>query len=83
MGVFFGVLAAISLGFLWLRGAWRLPLLLTLAYCAVGGLLALEDAPKSFAAVLLFIWAPFVVRRLIQRPRTLKVIEGQYVTIRD
>lgn len=83
MGVVFGGLALIGVGYFWLRGGWTLPLLLTLAYCGIGGLLALEDAPKSFAAVLLFIWAPFVVRRMMRRPRTLEVIEGEYVAIRD
>lgn len=83
MVVVFGVMAALGVGFFWLRGGWTLPLLLTLAYCGFGGLLALEDAPGSFAVVLLLIWAPCLVWRMAQRPRTLKVIEGEYVAIRD
>ena len=63
--IFIAVPFALVVGYLWLRGGWMTPVLLTLAYAVAGGLLALDDGHiKSFLAVLLFIWAPFMVRRV-------------------
>lgn len=84
MVVVFGALAALGVGFFWLRGGWTLPLLLTLAYCPYGGLAALADsAPLVFVVPVMFIWAPCLVRAMVRRPRTLQVIEGQCVAISD
>ena len=68
-----GGLAALIVGAWWLRGGWVLPVLLTLGYCGVGGLLALDDDHiKSFLAVVVAIWLPFAVWRMMgRRPRPL------------
>ena len=67
-----GGLVALIVGAWWLRGGWVLPVLLTLGYCGIGGLLALQDAPWSFLIVLALIWLPCIGWNLAGRkPRPL------------
>ena len=68
MGLIVGGFAALIVGAWWLRGGWVLPVLLTVGYCGIGGLLALEDGhTKSFLAVVTVIWLPFAVWRMVGR----------------
>ena len=68
MGLIVGGFAALIVGAWWLRGGWVLPVLLTVGYCGIGGLLALDDGhTKSFLAVVTVIWLPFAVWRLVGR----------------
>lgn len=63
------VLALLALALMvpWLRGNWIVAALLTFGYLGVGGGLALEEAPASFAIVVAILWLPLAIWSLLGR----------------